>query len=111
MTDSYGRRSPNLNDDHFACYVFPDGGVFYSGWSVSYSCGHSPGLNNDNDGCFIAKIGSAIPYDGDWDPNFFIDNSYGKFQSKLITVKEFFIPSILEALNYDFYVGHVYGLS
>lgn len=31
---------------------------------------HSPGLNNDNDGCFIAKIGSVIPYDGDWDPNF-----------------------------------------
>lgn len=40
---------------------------------------NSPGLNNDNDGCFIAKIGSVIPYDGDWDPNFFIDNSYGKF--------------------------------
>ena len=76
-----------------------------------FSFNNSPGLNNDNDGCFIVKIGSVIPYDGEWDPNFFIDNSYGKFQSKLIIVTEFIIPSILEALNYDFYVGHVYGLS
>lgn len=70
--------------------------------------GHSPGIGDNIrfSYAFVTNSTGEVDYDS---PN--IIYSYGKFQSKLITVKGFIIPSILEALNYDFYVGHVYGLS
>lgn len=85
-------------------------GTFSRSWSTTNSCGRkfSPGIGDNIrfSYAFFTNSTGEVDYES---PN--IIYSYGKFQSKLITVKEFFIPSILEALNYDFYVGHVYGLS
>lgn len=110
-TDSYGRSSPVLEYDYYSvCQVRSGGNVdYYDDWSVADSCGRSsPGISDNIRFSYAFFINSTGEVDYE-SPN--IIYSYGKFQSKLITVKEFIIPSILEALNYDFYVGHVYGLS
>lgn len=114
-SDSYGR-SPNVyyytteeyhGDAISAYFIFPDGSPRRLNLNITNSYGRSsPNLNNGPlISCIVYKNGII---DSD---SWHVYDSYGKFQSKLITVREFIIPSILEALNYDFYMGHVYGFS
>lgn len=114
--ENFNVRSPNVyyytteeyhGDAISAYFIFSDGSPRRVNLNITNSYGqNSPNLNNGPlISCIVYKNGII---DSD---SWHVYDSYGKFQSKLITVREFIIPSILEALNYDFYVGHVYGFS